>query len=97
MDLSVKIGSGTLPNPVGVASGTFGYGSEYEKIIDVSALGAIFTKAITLEPRAGNEIPRIVETPAGILNSIGMEWVLKSSLKKKWNGSPKCPVLLLLI
>jgi dihydroorotate dehydrogenase (NAD+) catalytic subunit len=72
MDLKIKIGNTTLPNPVGVASGTFGYGSEYEKLIDLSRLGAIYTKAVTLEPRQGNEVPRIVETPSGILNSIGL-------------------------
>jgi dihydroorotate dehydrogenase (NAD+) catalytic subunit len=72
MDLSIKIGTKTLSNPVGVASGTFGYGSEYEKLVDLSRLGAIYTKAVTLEPREGNEVPRIVETPSGILNSIGL-------------------------
>lgn len=72
MDLSVKIGSRTLMNPVCVASGTFGYGSEYEKLTDFSSIGAIFTKAVTLEPRAGNDIPRIIETPSGLLNSIGL-------------------------
>jgi len=71
-DFSIKIGSGILPNPVGVASGTFGYGSEYETLIDLPRLGAIFTKAVTLEPRLGNDIPRIIETPSGILNSIGL-------------------------
>jgi dihydroorotate dehydrogenase (NAD+) catalytic subunit len=72
IDLTVTIGSKTLPNPVGVASGTFGYGSEYETLIDLSKLGAIYTKAVTLSPREGNDIPRIVETPSGILNSIGL-------------------------
>jgi len=72
VDLSVKIGSKTLPNPVGVASGTFGYGSEYEELLDLSCVGAIFTKAVTLAPRGGNDIPRIIETPSGILNSIGL-------------------------
>jgi dihydroorotate dehydrogenase (NAD+) catalytic subunit len=72
MDLTVTIGSKTLPNPVGVASGTFGYGSEYETLMDLSRLGAIYTKAVTLAPREGNDIPRIVETPSGILNSIGL-------------------------
>jgi dihydroorotate dehydrogenase (NAD+) catalytic subunit len=72
MDLSVRIGKSILRNPVGVASGTFGYGSEYEKLIDLSWIGALFTKAVTVAPRAGNEIPRIIETPAGILNSIGL-------------------------
>jgi dihydroorotate dehydrogenase (NAD+) catalytic subunit len=72
MKLSIKIGTKVLTNPVGVASGTFGYGSEYEKLIDLSRLGAIYTKAVTLEPRPGNDVPRIVETPSGILNSIGL-------------------------
>jgi len=72
MDLSVAIGSTTLSNPVGVASGTFGYGSEYEDLIDFSAIGALYTKAVTLAPRPGNDMPRIVETPSGILNSIGL-------------------------
>ncbi len=71
-DLSVRIGYLVLPNPVGVASGTFGYGSEYESLMDVDALGALYTKAVTPEPRAGNEVPRIVETPSGMLNSIGL-------------------------
>jgi dihydroorotate dehydrogenase (NAD+) catalytic subunit len=72
IDLSVRIGASVLPNPVGVASGTFGYGGEYEQLVDLSRLGALYTKAITLEPRPGNDIPRIVETPAGLLNSIGL-------------------------
>ncbi len=72
MDLSVRIGPGTLPNPVGVASGTFGYGSEYEKLIDLSIIGALYTKAVTPEVRPGNATPRIIETPAGMLNSIGL-------------------------
>ncbi len=71
-DLSVRIGNLVLPNPVGVASGTFGYGSEYESLMDVDALGALYTKAVTPEPRPGNEVPRIVETPSGMLNSIGL-------------------------
>ncbi len=72
MELSVRIGDLTLPNPVGVASGTFGYGSEYESLVDLGAIGAIYTKAVTLQPRAGNDIPRMVETPSGMLNSIGL-------------------------
>ncbi len=72
MDLSVQIGNRKLPNPVGVASGTFGYGSEYEALVDLESIGAIFTKAVTLTPRPGNDIPRMVETPAGMLNSIGL-------------------------
>lgn len=72
MDLSVKIGSKTIQNPVCVASGTFGYGSEYEKLVDIPSIGAIFTKAISLKPRPGNDVPRIIETPSGLLNSIGL-------------------------
>ena len=72
MDLSVSIGEITMQNPVGVASGTFGYGSEYEQLIDVDSIGALYTKAVTRTPRAGNDIPRIVETTAGLLNSIGL-------------------------
>lgn len=71
-DLSVNIGPLTMANPVGVASGTFGYGSEYEQLIEIDALGALYTKAVTLEPRPGNMIPRIVETTSGMLNSIGL-------------------------
>ncbi len=70
--LSVRIGPLGMPSPVGVASGTFGYGSEYEGLVDVDSLGALYTKAVTLEPRPGNAPPRIVETPAGMLNSIGL-------------------------
>lgn len=72
VDLSVTIAGKRLANPVGVASGTFGYGSEYEDLIDLDSIGALYTKAVTLEPRPGNAIPRIVETPAGMLNSIGL-------------------------
>ena len=72
IDLTVSIAGRRLANPVGVASGTFGYGSEYEKLIDLSKIGALYTKAVTLEPRPGNGMPRIVETSAGLLNSIGL-------------------------
>lgn len=72
MDLTVKIGSITMSNPVGTASGTFGFGEEYGELIDLSRLGAIYTKALTPESRPGNAVPRLVETPSGILNSIGL-------------------------
>ncbi len=72
MDLTVKVGRTVLPNPVGVASGTFGYGSEYERLIDLDRVGALFTKAVTIEFRPGNQVPRIVETSSGMLNSIGL-------------------------
>ena len=67
-DLSVQIGNVLLKNPVLTASGTFGYGSEYTDYYDANLLGGIVTKTITLEPRSGNPMPRIAETPAGMLN-----------------------------
>lgn len=70
--MTVRIGSLTLKNPVLTASGTFGYGTEYLDYFDVNLLGGIVTKTITLEPRKGNPMPRIAETPAGMLNSIGL-------------------------
>jgi dihydroorotate dehydrogenase (NAD+) catalytic subunit len=72
-DLSVKIGSITLKNPVLVASGTFGFGEEYEDFFDLSRLGAIITKGISLKPMEGNPPPRIFETEGGIINSIGLQ------------------------
>ena len=71
-DLSIKIGHTTFKNPIFVASGTFGYGTENTELVDVSSLGAIVTKSITLNPREGNPPPRIVETPSGMINSIGL-------------------------
>lgn len=71
-NLSVNIGSLTLKNPVLTASGTFGYGEEYSPYVDLNALGAIISKTITMKPRVGNPFPRIAETPAGMLNSIGL-------------------------
>jgi len=72
MDLSSRLRGLTLHSPVGVASGTFGYGKEYEGLVDYLRIGAVYTKAVTPEPRVGNPAPRLVETPAGLLNSIGL-------------------------
>jgi len=72
MDLNIRIGNMTLPNPVGTASGTFGFGEEYGQLMDLSQLGSIYTKALTPSPRDGNAVPRLAETPSGILNSIGL-------------------------
>jgi dihydroorotate dehydrogenase (NAD+) catalytic subunit len=77
-DLSVDLAPGhkhglRLRNPVMVASGTFGYGTEYQKLIDIQRLGAICSKGITPRPRPGNPTPRIAETPAGMLNAIGLQ------------------------
>jgi dihydroorotate dehydrogenase (NAD+) catalytic subunit len=73
INLSVKIGNLKLKNPVMVASGTFGYAEEFKDFINLKKLGAIVTKTITLKPRRGNLPPRTCETPAGMLNSIGLE------------------------
>lgn len=71
--LSVKLGGFELKNPIMTASGTYGYANEYDDFIDVSILGAVVTKAISLNPRAGNKHLRIAETKAGMINSIGLE------------------------
>jgi dihydroorotate dehydrogenase (NAD+) catalytic subunit len=70
--LAVKVGGLTLKNPVLTASGCFGYGLEYDDFYDVSTLGGICTKGLSLHPRAGNPPERICETPAGMLNAIGL-------------------------
>lgn len=72
VDLSVELAGLGLRNPLLTASGTSGYGTELSDYLDISQLGAFTTKSITLEPRAGNPSPRIVETAAGIINSIGL-------------------------
>ncbi|HPF43675.1 MAG TPA: dihydroorotate dehydrogenase [Syntrophomonadaceae bacterium] len=72
-DLSVRLGPLKLNNPVTVASGTFGYGSEYQDYLQIDQLGAVIVKGTTLEPRIGNLPPRIIETPSGMLNAIGLE------------------------
>jgi dihydroorotate dehydrogenase (NAD+) catalytic subunit len=73
VDLEVRLGPLRLRNPVVAASGTFGYGDEFADRLDLAALGGVVTKTVTLEPRAGNPPHPIVETPAGMLNSIGLE------------------------
>ncbi len=72
-DMRVAIGPLELANPILTASGTFGYGDEYAHVVDLTRLGAVITKTVTLEPRAGNAPNRVAETPAGMLNSIGLE------------------------
>lgn len=71
-DLAVRVGGLELANPVIAASGTFGCGREYADLYDVGRLGAIVAKSVTLHPRAGNPPPRVYETAAGMLNSIGL-------------------------
>lgn len=72
-DLKVDIGGIKLKNPVITASGTFGYAQEFEPFIDLNRIGAIIVKGLSLEPSRGNKPPRIVETPCGMLNAIGLE------------------------
>ena len=71
--LNVEIGDLKLKNPVTTASGTFGYGTEYKDFIDLGRLGGIFVKGTTIEPRQGNNYPRMAETPSGMLNSVGLQ------------------------
>ena len=73
MNTGIKIGNLTLKNPITVASGTAGYGEELSKFMDISKIGAVFTKGLSVEPRRGNPGNRIMETPSGVLNSIGLE------------------------
>ena len=73
VDLSVQIGSLKLKNPILTASGTFGYGDEYAHVVDLSVLGAVVTKTVTVKPRPGNAPMRVAETASGMLNSIGLE------------------------
>ena len=73
VDLSVELAGMKMKNPVVVASGTFGFGREYNQFFDLSELGGICAKGLTLHPRQGNPAPRIAETPMGILNSVGLQ------------------------
>jgi len=72
-DLSVQLGPLRLKNPIMVASGTFGYGEEYADFLSLKELGAVVVKGISLKPRPGNPPPRLVETPSGLINAIGLE------------------------
>ena len=75
MDLSVRIGSLTLKNPLIAASGCFGYGVEYADLVDLASLGGVAVKGLFLAEREGHPAPRIVETPAGMLNAIGLQGI----------------------
>src|SRR5580765_4366484 len=75
MDLSVQIGSLTLKNPLIAASGCFGYGVEYADIVDLATLGGVAVKGLFLNEREGHPAPRIVETPAGMRNAIGLQGI----------------------
>jgi dihydroorotate dehydrogenase (NAD+) catalytic subunit len=75
MDLRVRIGSLELPNPIIAASGCFGYGLEYDDVVDLSSLGGVAVKGLFLKEREGHAPPRIAETPAGMLNAIGLQGI----------------------
>lgn len=84
VNLAVDIGGLKIKNPIMTASGTFGYGREFKDLVDLDRLGAIFVKGLALEPTRGNPPPRIVETPCGMLNAIGLENVgLEAFIAKK--------------
>ncbi len=83
-DMSVGIAGLKLRNPVMTASGTFGYGEEFSQYVDLEKIGAFVTKGLSLQPRAGNPTPRLVETPGGMLNAIGLQNVgIEAFIKKK--------------
>lgn len=90
VDLSVKIGALQLKNPVMTASGTFGYGREYEDFIDINELGGIVVKGTTREARQGNDYPRMAETAMGMLNAVGLQNVgVDSFIKDIYPGLTK--------
>jgi dihydroorotate dehydrogenase (NAD+) catalytic subunit len=92
-DITTRIGGLTMRTPVMLASGTVGYGPEYEGLIDLKAAGALITKTITVEPRGGNRPPRLAETPGGLLNAIGLENVgLARFLAEKLPEAAALPV-----
>jgi dihydroorotate dehydrogenase (NAD+) catalytic subunit len=83
-NLQVRIGSLTLANPVLVAAGTFGYGPEFARTVRLERLGALVTKTLTQTPREGNPPPRLVETPSGMLNAVGLQNVgIEAFLREK--------------
>lgn len=83
-DMKINIGPLGLKNPVMTASGTFGYAKEFDRLVDLNSLGGVVVKGISIEPRKGNPPPRIVETPCGMLNAIGLENVgLERFIKEK--------------
>lgn len=96
INLEVNVGGLVMKNPVTVGSGTFAYGQEYDRYFDVSQLGAVTTKSLSLKPRAGNRPPRLVETPAGMLNAIGLQNVgLENYLREKapWLRKKNCTII----
>ena len=85
VDLTSRVGGLTLKNPVTVASGTFGYGLEFADFYDPGVLGGIFLKGLTVTARSGNAPPRLVETPSGLINSIGLQNIgIDDFVDHKW-------------
>ena len=83
-DMSVNLAGIALRNPVMTASGTFGYGEEFAEYVDLHKIGAFITKGLCVKPRSGNPTPRIVETPGGMLNAIGLQNVgIEAFIAKK--------------
>lgn len=83
-NMSVEIAGIKMRNPVMTASGTFGYGEEFTEYMDLESIGALITKGLSLKPKAGNNTPRIVETPGGMLNAIGLQNVgIEAFIAKK--------------
>jgi dihydroorotate dehydrogenase (NAD+) catalytic subunit len=96
IDLRVSLAGLELRNPLILASGTVGYGPEYNELIEFETVGAFVTKTVTLEPRAGNPPPRLVEAGGGLLNAIGLENVgLKRFLEEKLEASAALPAPLI--
>lgn len=96
-DLSIRIGKLELATPLIAASGTFGYVEELDGLVDLKCFGALTTKTITLQPLRGNDPPRLVETPAGLLNSIGLENPgVEDFLEAKWPylAALKIPIII---
>ncbi len=96
-DLRVQFAGIELVNPVLAASGTFGYGIEFEEIVSLDRIGGFVTKGISREPMVGNQPPRLIETPAGMMNAIGLQNLgVKAFIEKKLPGLrryPRCAVI----
>ena len=83
-EMSVRFAGLLLRNPVIAASGTFGYGVEFEDVVSLDRIGGFITKGLSLEPMAGNQAPRLIETPGGMINAIGLQNIgVKAFIEKK--------------
>ena len=92
--MSVRFAGLLLRNPVIAASGTFGYGVEFEDVVSLDRIGGFVTKGLSLEPMAGNQAPRLIETPGGMINAIGLQNIgVKAFIEKKLPRSGLTPAL----